>query len=60
MNFADKWLVCSSCRQQFLWDAGEQAWYHINQLKNEPRHCKQCRDERKKPARKFGVHWELP
>ncbi|MBI5303304.1 MAG: zinc-ribbon domain containing protein [Chloroflexi bacterium] len=50
MNYTDKWLICSSCGKQFLWDAGEQSWYQSNHLKHQPRHCKHCRDCRKKPT----------
>ena len=47
MGFTDKWLICADCGRQFLWDAGEQAWYHARQLGNQPRHCKSCRERRR-------------
>lgn len=47
MDYADKWLVCADCGRQFLWDAGEQAWYQGKNLANEPKHCKSCRDRRR-------------
>ena len=47
MNYSDKWLVCADCGRQFLWDAGEQAWYRSKHLENQPRRCKRCRDHRR-------------
>ncbi|MDE3091278.1 MAG: zinc-ribbon domain containing protein [Chloroflexota bacterium] len=47
MDYKDKWLVCADCGRQFLWDFGEQAWYHDKKLENQPRHCKPCRDRRR-------------
>jgi CxxC-x17-CxxC domain-containing protein len=47
MDYADKWLVCADCGRQFMWDAGEQAWFQGKKLANEPRHCKPCRDLRR-------------
>jgi CxxC-x17-CxxC domain-containing protein len=47
MNYSDMWLVCADCSRQFLWDAGEQAWFHERKLVNQPRHCKSCRNRRR-------------
>jgi CxxC-x17-CxxC domain-containing protein len=47
MNLLDKWLICVDCGQQFLWDAGEQAWFIGNHLENRPKRCKKCRDQRR-------------
>jgi len=47
MDFSDKWLVCVDCGRQFLWDVGEQAWYHEKRLEHQPRHCKPCRERRR-------------
>lgn len=47
MIFSDQWLICVECGRQFLWDAGEQAWYHVNKLEHPPKHCKVCRDRRR-------------
>jgi CxxC-x17-CxxC domain-containing protein len=47
MQFTDKWLICADCGRQFLWDAGEQAWYHDKSLENEPKHCRICRARRR-------------
>ena len=43
MDDSNKWLVCVDCGRQFLWDAGEQAWYRAKKLKHPPTHCKSCR-----------------
>ena len=47
MSYSNKWLVCADCGREFLWDAGEQAWYHEKKLANPPRHCKACRVHRR-------------
>lgn len=47
MDYSNKWLSCADCGRQFLWDAGEQAWYHEKKLENPPRHCKRCRVHRR-------------
>jgi CxxC-x17-CxxC domain-containing protein len=47
MGFSDKWIVCADCGRQFLWDVGEQLWYHEKHLANQPKHCKSCRDRRR-------------
>ncbi len=46
-NYADKWLVCNDCGRQFLWDAGEQAWYRLKKFFNQPKRCKNCRDRKR-------------
>ncbi|MBM3127905.1 MAG: zinc-binding protein [Chloroflexi bacterium] len=47
MNFSDRWLTCVDCGKEFLWDAGEQAWFSSNRLANQPKRCKKCRDQRR-------------
>lgn len=47
MAFSDRWLMCADCGKEFLWDAGEQAWFQSKGLVNEPKHCKHCRDQRR-------------
>ncbi len=47
MTFEDKWLVCADCGREFLWDAGEQAWYYAKGLRHPPRRCKFCRERRR-------------
>ncbi len=47
MEFQDKTLVCKDCGQEFVFTAGEQAFYKEKGLDNEPKRCKECRDKRK-------------
>ena len=47
MEFTDKTLVCKDCGKEFVFTAGEQAFYKEKGLDNEPKRCKECRDKRK-------------
>lgn len=47
MEFTDKTLVCKACGNEFVFTAGEQAFYKEKGLDNEPKRCKECRDKRK-------------
>ncbi len=47
MEFTDKTLVCKDCGNEFVFTAGEQAFYKEKGLDNEPKRCKECRDKRK-------------
>ena len=47
MEFEDKTLVCQDCGKEFIFTAGEQAFYKEKGLDNEPKRCKECRDKRK-------------
>ena len=47
MEFEDKTLVCQDCCKEFIFTAGEQAFYKEKGLDNEPKRCKECRDKRK-------------
>ncbi len=47
MVYSNKWLICEDCGAEFMWDAGEQAWFHNKNLHNPPKHCKRCRDKRR-------------
>lgn len=49
--FEDKVLVCKECGQEFVFTAGEQAFYAERGFQNEPQRCKPCRDARKNAAR---------
>lgn len=42
-EFADRTLKCSDCGNDFVWTAGEQAFFHDKQLRNEPKRCKPCK-----------------
>ena len=43
MSFADKRLKCRECGADFVWTAGEQEFYAMKGLLNEPQRCPACR-----------------
>jgi len=43
----DKSITCVDCGEEFLFTAGEQAFYRERGLTNEPTRCKRCREARK-------------
>lgn len=45
--YEDKTLTCRDCGAQFVFTAGEQAFYAERGFQNEPSRCKTCRDARK-------------
>ena len=45
--YEDKTLVCRDCGKEFVFTAGEQAFYAEKGFQNEPTRCKACRDARK-------------
>ena len=45
--YEDKTLVCRDCGKEFVFTAGEQAFYAEKGFQNEPTRCKSCRDSRK-------------
>ena len=45
--YEDKTLVCKDCGKEFIFTAGEQAFYAERGFQNEPLRCKECRDARK-------------
>lgn len=47
MEFQDKVLVCRDCGKEFLFSAGEQAFYAEKGFQNEPTRCRNCRVARK-------------
>jgi len=47
MEFQDKKKTCTDCGKEFIFTAGEQAFYKERGLENEPKRCKECRDKRK-------------
>jgi CxxC-x17-CxxC domain-containing protein len=42
----DKDLRCVDCGAEFVWTAGEQAFFAEKQLKHEPRRCRACKARR--------------
>ena len=54
--YEDKTLTCKECGAEFVFTAGEQAFYAEKGLTNEPLRCKPCRDKRRnagKPQREL-------
>lgn len=45
--FEDKVLVCSDCGEDFVFTAGEQEFYAEKGFENEPKRCKNCRQNRR-------------
>ena len=45
--FQDETLVCKECGAEFVFSAGEQAFYKERGFLNKPKSCKACRDARK-------------
>lgn len=46
LEFEDRVLQCADCGAEFVFSAGEQAFFHDKQYTHDPRHCKQCRAKR--------------
>jgi CxxC-x17-CxxC domain-containing protein len=46
MEFRDKALRCLDCGTEFIWTAGEQAFFADKGFKNEPKRCKTCKAKR--------------
>lgn len=44
--FTDKTLTCADCKESFVFTAGEQQFFHSKQFKNDPKHCKSCKQKR--------------
>ncbi|MGQ0541137.1 MAG: zinc-ribbon domain containing protein [Blastocatellia bacterium] len=42
-EFDDKSILCIDCNKEFIWSAGEQAFYRDKQLQNPPKRCKECK-----------------
>ena len=46
MEFQDRTLRCVDCGSDFVWTAGEQAFYADKHFTNEPKRCKACKAKR--------------
>jgi CxxC-x17-CxxC domain-containing protein len=49
--FEDKILVCQDCGGEFVFTSGEQEFYHEKGFENEPKRCKDCRQNRRNGSR---------
>ena len=47
VSFEDKVLTCRDCGREFIFSAGEQAFYQERGLMHEPRRCPTCRAARR-------------
>ncbi len=43
MSFVDKARMCRDCGDSFTWTAGEQEFFSLKGLINEPQRCPSCR-----------------
>ncbi len=43
MSYEDKQLECGECGASFVWTTGEQEFFALKGLVNEPRRCPACR-----------------
>ena len=48
MSFADRTLTCRECGMEFIFTAGEQAFFAEKGLLNEPQRCPTCRAARRR------------
>lgn len=42
-EFQDKAILCIDCNKEFVWTAGEQAFFRDKHLENPPKRCKECK-----------------
>ena len=49
--FEDRVLVCKDCGAEFVFTAGDQAFYAEKGFQNDPVRCKACRNARKSATR---------
>ena len=52
MSYADKTLACRDCGADFVFTAGEQEFFAMKGLMNEPSRCPACRAQRR--AGRYG------
>ena len=55
-EFTDETLVCVECGKEFVFSAGEQAFYKEKGYLNKPKRCRECRNAKKnagQPERQY-------
>ena len=57
--FEDKTLKCKDCGNDFVFTAGEQAFYAEKGFQNEPTRCRNCRQARKASRPAAGAPREM-
>ena len=45
-QYFDRLLICSDCRGEFTFTAGEQLFFYERQFKHDPKRCKPCKSRR--------------
>ena len=55
MSLADRTLICADCGSDFTFTVGEQQFYQMKGLMNEPKRCPSCRSAAK-IARQNGTY----
>ncbi len=58
MEFQDKVLACRECGKEFLFSAGEQAFYAEKGFQHQPSRCKDCRGPRRAAGGERGISGE--
>lgn len=53
--FTDKTITCRDCGNEFVFTAGEQAFYAEKGFNNEPTRCRDCRGNRKRERTDGGA-----
>jgi CxxC-x17-CxxC domain-containing protein len=46
MEYQDRVLKCADCGSEFVFTAGEQAFYADKGFRNEPKRCRSCKNKR--------------
>ena len=57
-EFQDETLTCRECGKEFVFTAGEQAFYKEKGFMNKPKVCKPCRDARKNAGKAPREYFE--
>ncbi len=52
-NYEDITLKCKDCGKEFVFTAGEQAFYAEKGFTNQPVRCKECRNARKQQRNNY-------
>ena len=57
-EFQDETLTCRECGNEFVFSAGEQAFYKQKGFLNKPKMCKACRDAKKNAGKAPREYFE--
>lgn len=52
---SDKSIKCRDCGEEFVFTAGEQAFYKERGFQHEPTRCRRCREEKKRQGGGVGA-----